>query len=428
MSDFIDKDVINESYETTNFAFNNFLYNTYNKIKPYSSEDIDSFDKVLINKDVIAESKSVLKCANKSGTIRMKKLFDNERVTLTDDNKIRVTLDKTLKPCKIAINTGLVFQVPLNQTMCISLPFENQNVNMNSIFIDNTIHMPIILFIETDGTVDSCVLNMDLFVTVNSKYKIDGVKQSPFKGIIKNLKRKNDQDDEFKFVNSKVKSKNVNVVLNNKDIEVCSGSSLFLTCRKRFQNSLQIPTIGFVFKDVNADVKFISVNNLPMKTFQLSFVVVHGYYNSLEIADVNTKLLSVNGGYNGWCANYDYYYDEVVQLFKLNYKFIKNLKFVKSLLENRDWDTDENIDFIMKNCNMANLKEIKKSMNMKVSNFKEFMEHINVTPDNICLNQLILNNSINLDIYHKKNMNKENKKNEVKDEIEQSQAKKLKTV
>lgn len=391
MTTLVTKTQIKNKFPVLDDVFTEYLTESYNTIKPYTSYPISLFIPPF-KSDCINYAKTTLPSSSKTIPLKVTKFFDNQHVSFNENNDLHLTLDAPGVSTMHVINTGLSFNLDDNQTLCISNPNPiYEDFSMNPVIIDKQTTMPIILCISTDGTVPECVLNVDLFGNNNNKYLINDVKQSIINGTVKNIKCPSILD----ITEGQENGKNHTIQVNNTAIELFPGTALLMTLRKRHHRNIQLPLVGAVAPKKETDTskfKLFLGNHAEVPASYYSYTVVQGYYPKFNIVNNESEQdCSENGGYNGWFQIYDPNYDEVVQLYKNSSKIMKSLKLVKMVLSKYNWNTKENIDWIMKTCNKKSLKGLHVQCNTTAKTFEEFMQTIDLTPPIVPLNTLIAN-------------------------------------
>lgn len=351
--------------------FSQYFLEQLEKIPDYEANELSDFEPE--TSKFLEDVKANIPNSKKATEVLIKKFKTNDKVWVHDD-KMEIYLGKTDKPTQYIINTGVVFMINSNQTLCITASHES--VKMNPIFLDKTTSMPVILNISTDGSQHKVILDVTLFSNSNGKYKVNDNQENLEKGTIKNFK----VDSIMEVINITLSKSFANV--NNTKFDLKPGTAVLIAQRKRNHKIFQTSLIGIMKK--KSDGEYVADFRTDTDTFlaNYSYTVVHGYYSKLTIVEIekmNDPWVTKNCGYNGWFAFTDSQYEKVVVLYKNMGKMVKLLNTVQQVLKVKNWNTDENIEYIKNNCSKKNLKQIQvQACATDIQEFEEFMKTINL--------------------------------------------------
>ncbi|UVX94924.1 hypothetical protein CsNV_064 [Callinectes sapidus nudivirus] len=354
-------------------GFTNYLSKKLEEFKSYSKSNA-TFESMKVE-DCIKSANTHLPKSNKVTTLKHSKLFDNDRVILTP-TKMSVRCDKCSESSIHTINTGIIFRIPDNQILVISMATsEGDKIRMNPVVIDSTNTMPVILFLNTDA-IDETTFDLDLtlFATNVNKFNVNNKRINANKGIIKNFKALPLEAFNIILLPKDENSKMTKISVSETIIQISTNSALFIFPRKRYHLRCQHPMYGVVQgKNQNAEVFNSEVDPL-MDNF--SFVVVNGVYTNVQLVLTNEPIYSINGGYNGWFSIIDPKYNEIVALFKDGAKIINSIQEIKMILEKNCWFSQENLEKVESALGKKGVNAMKRNSNIDTQDFEEYLNSI----------------------------------------------------
>ncbi|QBB28666.1 hypothetical protein HgNV_061 [Homarus gammarus nudivirus] len=390
----ISVDTVTETFYQPHGIFSSHLTDCLNKIEPYTVKDVPfvPYDDDL--QDCLLEAK-LLPAAKSEAPIKFAKLFDNEHVQLDVENhKLKIQCAESLGSSLHTINTGIVFQVPPNQTLVISIPTKT-NAKMNPVLIDSSMAMSVLLFINTNDSGPQVVeCDLTLFANNAAKYKIENKSQDIEKGTIKNFSgnllnvaTKKKEIDPYTScitvenkVNEDTKSKYKLVDICGVEFALCPNTALLIASRKRNHEKGQQPLVGAInLKTASAPTV---INYAGIKAVEVSYTVVQGYYPNMKFIKSDAPIKSSNGGYNGWLCLYEPQYADIVAIYKNAHNIAKFIDIGKQILTRFDWDSEENIEIMINTCSIKNIKKMRQTPPTKCTDFAEYLKTIR--PDKSC--------------------------------------------